>query len=113
MYNSFLFLIQGPERRSDPGVQLRVLGTEAPHLGSVHGHELTVRGAGSKHAVHVVLLFDTEQAPPCSPSLSAIPTLHPGHHNRRDRLAPRKTAQVCCVEIIDDDGDDDDDDSTN
>ena len=107
MYISFLFLIQGPEGRSDPGVQLCVLGTESPHLGSVHGLELTAWDAGSKHAVHVVLLFDTEQAPPCSPSVLVVPTLHPGHHNRRNRLAPRKTAQVCCVEIADDDDDDD------
>ena len=106
MYSSFLFLIQGPERRSDPGVQLRVLGTEAPHLGSVHGNELTAWDAGSKHAVHVVLLSDTEQATPCSPRVPAVPTIHPGHHNRRDRHAPQKTAQVCCVEIIDDDYDD-------
>jgi hypothetical protein len=81
VYNSFLLLIQGPGGRSDPGVQLRVLGTEAPHLGSVHGYELTARDPGSKHAVHVVLLFDTEQAPTCSPSVHAVPTLHPGHHN--------------------------------
>jgi hypothetical protein len=107
VYNSFLFVIQGPERRSDPGLQLRVLGTEAPHLGSVHGHVLTAWDAGSKHAVHVVLLSDTEQAPSCPPSVPAVPALHPSHLNRRDRLAPRKTAQVRCVEIID--GDDDDD----
>ena len=113
MYSSFLFLTQGPERRSDSGLQLRVLGTEAPHLGSVHGHDLTAWGAGSKHAVHVVLLFDTQQAPSCSPSVLAVPTLHPSRHNRRDLLAPRKTAQVCCVEIIDGDDDDDDDDSIN
>ena len=112
MYNSFLFLIQSPERRSDPGVQLRVLGREASHLGSVHGLELTSWDAGSKHAVHVVLLFDTEQAPPSSPSVPTTPTLHPGHHNRRDRLASRKTSQVSCVEIIDDDDDDDDDDDS-
>jgi len=101
--SSFLFLLQGPDRRSDPCVQLRVIGTEAPHLGSVHGLELTAWDAGSKHAIHVVLLFDIEQAPRCSPSVPAIPTLHPGHHSRWNRLAPRKTAQVCCVEISDDD----------
>jgi hypothetical protein len=102
---SFLLLTQGPERRRDSGVQLRVLGAEAPHLGPVHGHELTAWDEGSKHAIHVVLLSDTEQAPLCSPSVSAVPTPHPGHHNRRDSNASRKTAQVCCVEIIDDDYD--------